>query len=276
MVVVGALVVDVVVGGSVVVVVVGGSVVVVVVGGVVLVVVVGAAVVVVVAAPPAETALQSFAVCVAPAGTWPAASSTWTMPLPSLATQMVYVARVRRRLFEPRTLVAGSTQVWRRRTGDQELATSAGGVYSARCCSGSEPGRGAQIRVGDRGRSGAPGVAAHLGLVGGDRLGRRCEVRLAGCHRRRAPNPLEAEDDDRRQNPENGQHDEQFEKGEPAIGACTHAQPEADLGAGCDTISPPSHLRAQSLHSPRQSCSGPSAQVTTGVVIVCRPDPRRG
>lgn len=97
-VVVGALVVDVVVGGSVVVVVVGGSVVVVVVGGsvvdvvlggVVLVVVVGAAVVVVVAAPPADTALQSFAVWVAPVGTWPAASSTWTMPLPSLAAQIV-------------------------------------------------------------------------------------------------------------------------------------------------------------------------------------------
>ncbi|HVA09316.1 MAG TPA: hypothetical protein VNG12_21500 [Acidimicrobiales bacterium] len=86
MVVVGALVV-VVVGGTVVVVV--GATVVVVVGGVVVVVVVGDAVVVVVAAPPAEMALQSFAVWVVPAGTWPAASSTWTVPLPSLATQIV-------------------------------------------------------------------------------------------------------------------------------------------------------------------------------------------
>ena len=122
MVVVGGLVVDVVVGGAVVVVVattvvvVVGATVVVVVGGVLVVVVVGAAVVVVVAAPPAEMALQSFAVWVAPTGTWPAASSTWTMPLPSLATQMLYLPAFVRRLFEPRALVDGATEVWRRRT----------------------------------------------------------------------------------------------------------------------------------------------------------------
>jgi hypothetical protein len=93
-VVVGAVVVVVVeVGGTVVVVVVvlvGGTVVVVV-GGAVVDVVVGAAVVVVVVAPPAATAVeQSSAVCVAPVGTSPAPSRAWTVPLPSLATQMPY------------------------------------------------------------------------------------------------------------------------------------------------------------------------------------------
>jgi hypothetical protein len=90
----GAVVVVVeVVGGTVVVVLVAGATVVVVVGGTVVVVLVvlgGAVVVVVVPPAPAPARLvQSFALWEGLAGTWPVASSTCTIPLPSLATQML-------------------------------------------------------------------------------------------------------------------------------------------------------------------------------------------
>ena len=54
------------------------------------VVVVATSAVVVVVGPPDMTAAQSSAVWVAPAGTLPFPSSTWTVPLPSFATQMPY------------------------------------------------------------------------------------------------------------------------------------------------------------------------------------------
>lgn len=160
-------------------------------------------------------------------------------------------------LLEPRSFAVGSTDIRRRCSRDQELATGAGGIDPTWWCSGCEIGRCRWVRIGDGPRSGACGIGTQLGLVGADGLGRCCKVRLAGCHPCRAHNALKAEDHDCRQNPEDGQSDEQLEKGESCTGSDADAHPAANPGAEVDRalppsnlLSPPRHLLALSLHLP--------------------------